>query len=774
MIRFLIWLSLTLVFTVVTGFCALYFTAPPLLKNVSFSTAVYDTHHQLLRLTLSQDEKYRLFVPLTHISPQLIEATLTQEDRYFRWHPGINPISLIKAIEQTYFYKNRRMGASTITMQLARIIFHINSKTIIGKINQSIRALQLETLYSKNQILEAYLNLAPYGNNIEGVGAASIIYFGTPVNKITLPEALTLAIIPQNPIKRTPQEKKLLVIRNQLFDRWLLKHPNDRYQMGAMQLPLQMKSINHLPFLAPHFVNEILKMQIPEHDISTTLDAKVQQVFEHVIHNYLSRKKTLGVNNAAVLLIDTQDMSIKSMIGSADFFDVKIGGQINGTHIKRSPGSTLKPFIYALALDQGLIHPNTVLKDVPSSFGHYNPENFDYDFLGPIHAKDALVLSRNIPAIFLANQLSRPNLYNLLQISHVSYLQPEKYYGLALTLGGAELTMQELAALYGVLANDGTWKPLKSCENLNSNQFEKLFSAEAAFLIRDILKNTPLPDEQFILPEKLKNIISWKTGTSSGYRDAWSIGLVGHYVLAVWIGNFDNTSNHAFVGKNIAAPLFFNLAASLWQTEGTISSLPQSATLLNIKQILVCKDSGLLPTKFCKDTELSWFIPGKSPIKTDTIHREIAINKKTGLRTCHFDKNTEFKIYEFWPTDLLKIFKEAGIQRRTPPLFESDCTMISDMGLSPQMTSPQADLKYIMHSSSATIPLAAVTDSDVNRLYWFVNNVLLGPAQRDQPFIWHPKPGKFTIRVVDDHGRSDARDIDVIFLNVQPLHPVDG
>lgn len=754
-------ISITIVFAFVSGWTILFFLPkPPLLNNIPFSRAVYDEHQHLLRLTLSSDEKYRLFVPLSQISPQLIDATLLQEDQYFRWHYGVNAFSLIKAVWKTYGIKSRRIGASTITMQVARMRFCIHSKHILGKIRQIIRAIQLEMHYSKNQILEAYLNLAPYGNNIEGVGAASLIYFGKPVKQLAVPEALTLAVIPQNPTVRVPQQKNLKDIRNKLFARWIEKYPQHLQFQSTIHLPLQMQSMHHLPFLAPHFVDTVLQTApIGQQQIVTTLDSHLQNLLERITHRYLVQKKNLGVYNAAVLLVDTRDMGIKVLIGSADFFNHAIEGQVNGTDIKRSPGSTLKPFIYGLALDKGLIHPNTVLKDVPHSFGNYNPENFDYDFMGPVHAKDALVLSRNIPAIFLADQLTHPNLYELLQQAHVSHLKPESYYGLALALGGAEITMQELTTLYAMLINDGVWHPLRFQPSQTTQTSQRLLSPEASFLVLDMLKNTPRPSGNEAIA---KNKVSWKTGTSSGYRDAWSIGTIGPYALAVWIGNFDNTSNHAFIGKNIAAPLFFELIDGMQHDRGNIPMIIKQPGQLNITQVPVCKVSGMLPTRYCQQTELTWFIPGKSPIKTDTIHREVAIDKKTGLRTCHFDQDTKFDIYEFWSSDLLKIFKEAGIQRRVPPPYDSNCSLIGYGGLSPQVTSPQMQLSYVIRANSldaTSIPFSAVTDADVNILYWFLNDSYLGKSRRDQPYLWHAKAGKFIVRVVDDHGRSDARDL---------------
>lgn len=730
--------------------------APPLLSGMDFSQAVFDNHQKLLRMTLSTDGKYRLQTPLTDISPLITSATLLQEDQYFKWHIGVNPLSLLKAGWRTYIKGPRRMGASTITMQVAHIRYGINSKTLPGKIWQIISALQLEGHYSKAQILEAYLNLAPYGNNIEGVGAASLIYFGKQAHELTLPEALTLVVIPQNPTKRNPDRGQLKEVRNKLYIRWIAEHPDDKKLDAIMALPLQIHSVRDAPFLAPHFVNDVLANKNNNgHRLMTTLDYRLQKMVEHVTRSYIERKTNVGVNNAAILMIDSRDMSIKAMLGSADFFNNHIGGQINGVNIKRSPGSTLKPLIYALAIDQSLIHPGTVLKDVPHSFGSYNPENFDNDFVGPIKAKDALTLSRNIPAIYLAEQLKNPSLYTLLQSANVRDLKAESYYGLALVLGGAELSMKELVGLYATLANRGTWRPLRDIQTSKQAPPKQLLSPEASFLVLDMLKKSQ---------SKSDLNISWKTGTSSGYRDAWTVGLVGPYVLAVWIGNFNNQGNPVFVGKEIAAPLFLEIATAVNGKFGPLPNPYPHPEHLNVTKIDVCKASGMLPTRYCRDTEKEWFIPGKSPIKTDTIYREIAIDNKTGLRTCNFNANTRFEIYEFWSSDLLRVFKRAGIQRRTPPDYDPTCTLTSKVGqgFAPQITSPQTQVSYIARLSSdnkTQIPLAAVVEADMKNLYWFMNETYLGKTTRNKAFLWNAKPGKFILRVVDDYGRSDARDV---------------
>lgn len=744
----------------IIAFCML--PKPPLLQGIPFSQVVYDDRTQLLRLSLTRDEKYRLFQPLAKISPRLIAATLLQEDQYFYQHPGINPFATLKAIWQTYVVHSRRIGASTITMQLARIRYKLNSKTISGKIKQIIYALELERHYSKQQILEAYLNLVPYGGNIEGAGAASIIYFKTSVAKISLPQALTLAVIPQNPNKRHQGNQQLQDIRDRLYRRWLKVHPQDKEFATSMQLPLAFKSVQSLPLNAPHFTNTLLRSYPGKDELHSTLDLHLQHLIEKISHRYLARKKNVGVQNVAILLVDSRDLAVKAALGSGGFFTANIQGQVNGLRIKRSPGSTLKPFIYALALDQGLIHPASVLKDVPTSFHGYNPENFDSDFMGPIKARDALILSRNIPAIDLAGKLHHPSLFGLLAEAQVRNLKSESYYGLALALGGAEITAEELTSLYAMLANGGMWRPLRALQQQPQVAGKRLISQEASFLVLDMLKDTPRPDGSSL---DIKLPVSWKTGTSSGFRDAWTCGIFGPYVLTVWLGNFDNRSNPALVGKSMAAPLFFEILSAIEHENPHLLDRFADPKRLNLHRVLVCKASGLLPTRYCHTTEKTWFIPGKSPIKKDNIYREVAIDKTSGLRTCHYNNNTFFKIYEFWPSDILKIFKQAGIQRQSPPPFTPDCQFSANNNLPPQIISPQTDLQYVVraHVTSPTlVPLSAIADGGVHKLYWFINERFIGSSTVDKPILWTAVPGHFTVRVVDEHGLADARDVTIV------------
>lgn len=739
-----------------------YITSPPLLQDVSFSQRIFDENGRLLRMTLSEDEKYRIHTRLDQISPAFVEATLLQEDRYFFYHPGINPAAILKAIWHTYFLQKRQIGASTITMQLARIRYGISSKTIGGKILQLIMALQLELFYSKNEILEAYLNLASYGGNIEGIGAASNIYFGKSPNELNLPEALGLSVIPQNPNCRRPDpinRNALQRARAQLYQRWLALHPEDLTLEDLMQLPLQLNK-KALPFLAPHYVEQVLTHHSADF-IKGTLNLPLQAIVEKITGQYLEQQGQYQVHNAAVMLLDTRDMGIKALMGSADYFNRNICGHINGTKVKRSPGSTLKPFIYALALDQGLIHPFTVLNDAPCNFSDYCPENCDRDFLGPLRAKDALILSRNLPAISLAVQLKNPTLYDFLKQAKVSRLRPESSYGLSLVLGGAELTMQELATLYAMLANQGVWQPVRDVLQDNTPPVQ-LLSPEACFLTLDMLRDTLKP---YTANAFVNNQIPvyWKTGTSSAYRDAWTVGIFGPYVLTVWIGNFDSTSNPSFIGASTASPLFFQIISALSQTSGSLPEVVQQTKDMNLTKIEVCATSGLLPTPYCPHTVSTWFIPGKSPIKRDTVHRKMARNSVNDSKSPQAEQE-HYEVYECWPSDILNIFTQAGFARMTPPQQCMKAPLqCSVQGQPPQILSPLQRASYAMPLNKTLSPIlfTAAVDADVKWVFWFLNQHYIGKSDRDQALEWQPKVGSYTVLAVDDHGRSAVGSLEV-------------
>jgi len=732
---------------------------PPLLDGVSFSQCVRDRNGELLRVTLTSDQKFRIWTPLSQISPDLINATLQYEDKYFARHFGVNPVAVARSAFGIV-RGSARTGASTITMQVARLRFHLQTRSPFGKVWQIICALELERHYSKSEILEAYLNLAPYGRNIEGIGAASQIYFGKAAADLTNPESISLSVIPQSPTRRalhTDRENRSLnAAQENWFDRVKIDNESSAREFSA-------RAAAERTFFAPHFVQQILTTSKARDAIVTTLDLQKQQLTERRIADYIRTNRSRGFQNAAAMLVDTRTLDVLAQVGSADFFDAQIQGQVDGTRSPRSPGSTLKPFVYALALDQGLIHPLSILADAPHSFGDYNPENFDCDFLGPIRACDALAKSRNLPAVELASQLGSPTLYEFLRGAGVSLPRSEPLYGLALPLGGAEIKMEDLVRLYAALANNGELRPLRrkigdSMPALN----KQIFTPEAAFLTLEML-NVPRPEIGYVDSSNLAPVF-WKTGTSHGFHDAWSIAVFNHYVLAVWVGNFDGKSNPSFIGRTAAAPLLFQIIDALrasWPEANEPHCPPPNA---NLKRVEFCAISGDLPGPHCTHRVEGWFIPGISPIKTCDVHQEVLVDVATGLRV-PIDDGTRLlrrEVYEFWPSDLLRLFERAGLPRRSPPPFlpETESEFAARSGNPPKIISP-ADGSSVLIAAASEVPLRAKTDADVREVYWFADKTFIGKSQAADILTWKSAPGTYRLIALDDHGRSGSSRVDV-------------
>ncbi len=735
------------------------------------STAIYARNHELLRLTLAADQQFRLWVPLAQIPENLIKATLLYEDQWFYQHPGINPIALMRSVWITYL-KGARQGASTITMQVARQRYRIESRKLSGKFWQMLAAIWLELRYSKQEILETYLNIAPYGGNIAGTGAASLIYFHKPVSQLSLPEAITLAVIPQNPKRRNPTRERsyqlppaLFEARQRLWRRWRTQFPEAEHFAGEFALPIKIYTKQQQPFMAPHLTTWLLQHYPNRQHLQTSIHLGAQNALKQLIDQYMLLNRNTGIRNASALLVDTSTMQVTAAVGSANFWDKHISGQVNGLQAKRSPGSTLKPFVYALGLDQGLLHPHTVLPDLPKAFGAFSPENFDGRFLGPVTAQDALIRSRNIPAITIAAKLAKPNLYEFLQQAGISGLASENHYGLSIALGGCEVTMEELAELYALLNNQGQLKSLRYLEEPKTAE-EKgltLLSPEAAYIALDMLSANLRPDSKRPAVPR----VAWKTGTSWGFKDAWSVGSIGHYVLVVWLGNFDNRGNTAFIGIQSAAPLFFNIVDALRNRQllkGLDADL-LAHTPPHAVQIEVCAASGELPNPECPTRVPSWFIPGKSPIKMSNLHRAVYFDNEHGAVVCPGTPNSRREVYEFWSSDMFKLFQDAGLPRRMPPSLPGCYEVGALSSEGPQIISPSKVGIYTLRIGKLNSIGLKANNTAGGMIFWFANKSFLGKVAASEVLAWLPThPGQYVLRAVDSQGRAAFRDVQVEFV----------
>jgi len=734
-----------------------------ILENYSFSQQIFDSNGKLLRLTTSSDEKYRIFTPLSEFPEHLKAATLEQEDRWFYFHPGVNPLSIVRATFLN-LTTSRRLGASTISMQLARLKYRIYTRSMFGKLKQIFLSCYLEARYSKSQILETYLNLAPYGGNIEGVGAASLVYFSKLPSQMNLSESVSLSVIPQNPNRRRLNNlnasKAFDTARIDVF-----KGVKDQENYTELRNISFIKS--DLPFSAPHLANRAISEKRFKNEIRLSLNSELQKGIERISSSYIKEKSSLGVKNTAVLLISNHDLLVRAYLGSVNFFDTAISGQVDLVQSRRSPGSALKPFIYALALDKGLIHPGSILKDAQFSRANYNPENFDKEFLGPIQATEALIRSRNSPAVALLNDVGPEKFLDFLKSAGVKKLKDSQFYGLTLALGGEEIRIDELASLYAGLANGGEFGEVRISIDDPVKSAVRLLSPEAAFLTLEMLATNPRPLEGLSnYSQDYRTLpIPWKTGTSFGFRDAWAAGIVGEFTLVVWLGNADSKGNPEFIGRELAGPLFFRLADYLIKETGFKSEYAKFRG--RAKKVNVCAVSGELPGPYCKLTRSSWFIPGKSPIGTCSVHREIEV--KEGRRLCPGEdkqvgekKVVEKKVYEFWSSDLMELFKRAGLPRAQPPLFPISCNQGDLQGKAPLISSPSGAIEYISTGPDFSIPLSTVLDGASGKAYWFIDDSLFSESISGQTLFWNPKAGEYLLRVVDDQGRANSVLVKVI------------
>ena len=756
-----------------------FLLVPPLLNNIDFSRAYYDKNEQLLRLTLTRDEKYRIFAPLSEISPYIQQAVILYEDKHFFYHPGVNPASLFRAFKQYASNTPHPVGASTITMQVARLKYNINTKSITGKLKQIAAAIYIDLLYSKSEILEAYLNLAPYGSNLEGIGAASTIYFEKPASALSKIEAITLATIPQNPTKRnlntTSGLQNIGNMRLDLVQRWVKDNPKDSELLLMAKMPLHVSGISKLPFLAPHFIDYLNTQQMPDNTsiIRTTLDIGLQTAMEKTLRTEINSRHQYGITNAAALLVNYKTMEILAYIGSADYFNRDIYGENDGVRARRSPGSTLKPLIYANAVDMGLIHGMTLLKDTPVNFGVYAPENADNEFYGPVLARDALTHSRNIPAINLVQKIGIRNFYDTMVRAGISNLKLPEHYGVSVALGGAEVSMMELADIYATIANLGTRKKIKFQQDKPIEEISNLLSPEAYFLTLDMLGHQTDHTNRIPFVKNQTKALKhyWKTGTSSSYRDAWTVGIFGDMVLAVWVGNFDGKPNNAFSGARAAAPIYFSLADTI-QKYYRRNIIPiQDNNFhrpeLNVIPVDMCAVGGGIAGTHCPHKEQSWFIPGKSPITKNSIFRMIPIDNKTGLRACAPDpETTHMELYEFWDAEYLDMFHRAGIRRKTTPNFIPGCEIsdIDSTETEPVILSPAADTSVIITSGNdyEPVPFIALGETNDAKLYWFLDEEPLGTTKSGEALKYNVKIGAHKLRATDSNGATSEIEFNIV------------
>ncbi|MER9829953.1 penicillin-binding protein 1C, partial [Mesorhizobium sp. M0134] len=547
----------------VTGFLALSAATlwqldrafpPPLPAELTVSTEVQDRDGQLLRAFATPDGYWRLATSLDQVDKQFVDMLVTYEDKRFWDHQGVDVLALARAAGQFATSGHIVSGGSTLPMQLARLIEPRDSRSLGSKIKQMLRALQIERRLSKREILERYLTLAPYGGNLEGVRAASLAYFGKEPKRLTVSEAALLVALPQLPEKRRPDRN--LDVAHAARDRVLTRMVSAGLlgEREAARAALDDVSglRRTLPALAAHAAYTMLSKAIPGQKLQLTIRKSVQEGLEQVAKDAAAR---LGPRlSVAMVLADARTGDILGEVGSADFFDASRSGWIDMTKVVRSPGSTLKPFIYGLAFEQGLVAQEMLIEDSPADFSGYRPKNFDMGYQGDVSIRQALQLSLNVPAIRVLDAVGPARLMARFRQADVTPILPvNEAPGLAIGLGGVGVTLRDLVQLYAGLANGGKAHTLHDgTEPANAERSTTtILDGQATWQITDILSGVKPPQGA------AQRGIAYKTGTSYGYRDAWSVGFDGRYVLGVWVGRPDAGAVPGLSGYISAAPILF-------------------------------------------------------------------------------------------------------------------------------------------------------------------------------------------------------------------------
>lgn len=738
----------------------------PLPADSDYSRIVLDRNGRVLHGFLSRDEKWRMHTELHEISPDIREAFLAKEDKYFYYHPGVNPAAILRAVWNNLTSGRRTSGASTITMQVARLM-EPKDRTYANKFREMFRALQLEWHFSKDEILQLYLNRAPYGGNIEGIKAASLIYFGRLPDQLSLAQIVALTIIPNRPNQLTiGRHNETIQIER---DRWIQRlnaegvFDNERSQ-AALREPFAYRRMD-VPRQAPHLSLRLRNQYPDQYSVRSSLNREVQSRVENLLYAANRRLRYRGIRQAAAIVIDNHTMQVLAYVGSPDFFDDSEAGQVDGVRAVRSPGSTLKPLIYALAVDLGTVTPKTVVADVPIHIDGYSPENYDANYNGPVTIEDALAYSLNIPAVKTLQQIGVPTLVDkLIEADFRQILLDRNKLGLSVALGGCGTRLEELALLYATFANKGQYAKANWLHSDSTATSKRLISEEASYLITESLTRLTRPDLPNSASASLRvPKVAWKTGTSYGRRDAWSIGYNRNYTIAVWVGNFNNEGVPDLSGADIATPILFDL----FNTIDYASSNQWYDIPANLQYRFVCPVSGQPRGETCEHAVVDWFVPGISTNQTCRHLVEVSVSPDERISYCTRCRPSigyKRKLYPDYPADMLAWMERVGARYDKIPNHNPECTRVLQTN-PPRIVSPVANQEYLIdRSDDAEIKLAAETAADVGLLYWYVNDRLVGTSKPGEDFFVKVDPGRIKISCTDDRGRNSDITFTVSFF----------
>ena len=741
---------------------------PPPIPHDAAGLVVVARDGSPLRSWPDGDGVWRFPVVPEQVSPKYIDALLTYEDRWFYWHFGVNPIAMVRAAWQWLINGEIVSGGSTLSMQVARSLEPV-PRSLRGKLKQTARAFQLEMRLSKREILTLYLNHAPMGGIVEGVEMASRTYLGKSAAQLSSAEAALLVVLPQAPSRLRPdrhpelaqQARDKVLQRMTDLGKWSQEEVTDAMieKVGANPPRLQW-----IAPLAAERLHQGARKNVSKDDktiiVKSTIDRDVQVMLERMLADRVSQLPRFVSMSA--LVMDSKTLEVLGYAGSADFSDSKRFNHVDMVRGIRSPGSTLKPFLYGMALDDGLIHSESLLADTPQSFSGYDPGNFQANFSGPVSVSEALQRSLNVPAVDLLDRLDPTRFTSRLSGAGLRLHLPKNAMpNLSIILGGAGTSLEELVGAYRAFAAAGV-AGLPRMTPDAPIQEARMMSAGAAFIIRSILEGGGHPDQPFVENNGGAARLAWKTGTSYGFRDAWAVGVSGRYTLGVWIGRPDGTPNPGFFGANIAAPLLHQIALALPRSEMHTNVRPSEVSTAQI-----CWPLGLAENRTavgqCHVKRSAWILRDTIPptlpdrLNSKGLIENIWLDPILGLRTtpsCY--SKAQVREVARWPS-LLETWltvqqkQEFGLLSWAP-----DCLQMNAVGSMKLMGIRSGSrLRATPGKNTLTVNVDAVGGSGLH--YWLLDGKQIGFAtqRKDQTFQLNTA-GKHSIAVIDAAGHFDS------------------
>jgi len=729
----------------------------PLPDPKPYSLLMEDRRGVFLHAFLANDGIWRLKTSPDEIPDKLKQILIQKEDRFFYYHPGVNPFSLGRALVHNVLGGRRVSGASTITMQVARLL-EPKQRTYINKLVEMFRAVQLEMKYTKDEILELYLSMVPLGGNIEGLKSAAMIYYQTPLERLNIAQLFDLILIPNDPNKLRPDRNAERLYAERIFhaQRWLRMGFLSSEDSVVLWHTDARARRSQLPRLAPHF-----SLRVREHagdiaNVRSSLDIRTQRKVETLLANHLRHWKLKGVQNGAVVVIENRTREIVGYAGSGDFDDETSKGQVDAVKALRSPGSTLKPFLYALEMDRGILTPKSRLLDIPYDAEGFQAENYDGLYSGLVYADEALRRSLNVPMIRILQQAGVRQFVDFAKGTGINSLSAQKEkLGLSVILGGCGVTLEEMTAAYATFPNNGIYAKARYVHDRNRVYGREAFSPSTAYMITDILSGLDRPD----LPNNFESSlnlpkIAYKTGTSYGRRDAWSIGYSAEYTVGVWIGNVTNSGNPDLTGSKAAAPLLVDIFNTI--------STPHLKTILpvprDIRMREVCAHSGHVPTPRCEHLVYDYYSRARTVVQLCTADNEYLVSPDGNQTFCHscLGKNNYVVIsITDYPAELLGFWKVVGKSFAKAPPHNPACTRLF-AGDGPTIISPSQEMTYYLVSPQQQITLHATSGQDVNEHIWYLDDRYLSRNRANEKLFLRLIDGDHTVACVDDKGRMSS------------------